>query len=269
MENIYQSKKAKIMGITKHTPVEWSFLLKADVDCAPGQFVFVSLPQVSEIPITISGYQNETLEITVRNVGSVTSEFFKLKSGDSIYFRGPYGNLFPLEEYDSQHLLLIAGGSGMAAVKMLAEHYQAQGEEASGKLKKLDLIVGYRTPKHVLYKRELKEWSQKSGVIVTVDKSDDDDEAWLGGIGFVVDYIKDVKDLSEETSVVIVGPPLMMTNTIRELLSHGINEKKIWLSFERHMKCGVGKCGHCRVRDKYICLDGPVFNYVEAKSMID
>ncbi|MES0490345.1 MAG: anaerobic sulfite reductase subunit AsrB [Leptospirales bacterium] len=270
MENSYNSKPAKILNITKHTQVEWSFLLETTIEYTPGQFVFVSLPHVSEIPITISGFRKNAIEITVRNVGTVTSELFKLKVGDAIYYRGPYGELFPLDQYDNEHLLLIAGGSGMAAVKSLVEYYLEYSlKNNKPKLKKLDLVVGFRTPKHVLYAKELKKWGKNSDVIVTVDKHEDEDESWLGGVGFVVDFIKDIQDLGRNSRVVVVGPPVMMTNTVRELLSYNIQEKNIWLSFERHMKCGIGKCGHCRIRDKYVCLDGPVFNYIEAKSLID
>ncbi len=106
-------------------------------------------------------------------------------------------------------------------------------------------------------------------VLITVDTNEDEEERWLGGIGFVVKFIKDVKDLGRETQVIIVGPPMMMLNSVRELLGCQVKEENIWLCFERHMKCGVGKCGHCRIRDKYVCIDGPVFNYTETKELID
>ena len=266
MENIYASRPAKILKITKHTDIEWSFLLETTIDYTPGRYIFVSLPHISEAPITISGFKSEAIEITVRNVGLVTSEIFKLKTGDTLYYRGPYGNLFPLETFDNEHLLLIAGGSGVAAIKSLIEYYLYYSQD---KLKRLDLVVGFKTPKHLLYKEELKKWAKDSSVIITVDSHEDEDEAWQGGIGFVVDFIKNIKDIDSNTKVVVVGPPIMMTNTVREVLRYNIQEENIWLSFERHMKCGVGKCGHCRIRDKYVCLDGPVFNYIEAKELID
>jgi len=265
MNNIYESHPARILDIKKHTDVDWSFILDAQVPEAPGQFIMMSLPEVGEAPVTISGFTSSTMEITVRNVGRVTSQLFQLKIGECLHFRGPYGNLFPLDIFENKHLLLIAGGSGMAAVKSLVEYYVREPHQ----LREMDLLVGYKSPQHILYKKELQHWERDCGVVVTVDKHENEEESWAGGIGFVVDYVKHVKDIGPKTQVVLVGPPIMMTNTVKELLQHKVLEENIWLSFERHMKCGVGKCGHCRIRDKYVCIDGPVFSYVEAKQLID
>ncbi len=266
MDNIYAGRSVEILEIDKHTNMEWSFKLGGHIQGIPGQFVIVSLAQVGEIPISISGFHSTGVEITVRNVGKVTSELFHLKAGDEFYLRGPYGQGFPLDIFKNQHLLIIAGGTGVAAVKPLVEYCLYDGRH---KIKKLDVLVGFRSPKHLLFSKELERWGKNSGVIVTVDTTEGETEAWAGGIGFVVDFVKHVGDIGPETKVVVVGPPLMITNTVRELVRHNVRDDNIWTSLERHMKCGVGKCGHCRIRDKYVCLDGPVFNYVEAKSLID
>lgn len=266
MDNIYAGRPVKILEIDKHTNMERSFRLDTHVEAIPGQFVMVSLAQAGEIPISISGFCSTSMEITVRNAGRVSSELFDLKAGDELYLRGPYGQGFPLEAFESQHLLIIAGGTGAAAIKPLVEYCL---NDDKHKIRKLDVLLGFRSPKHVLFRKELKHWEKNAGVIVTVDTTEDEIEAWAGGIGFVVDFVKHVGDIGPETKVVVVGPPLMITNTTRELVRHNVQEVNIWTSLERHMKCGVGKCGHCRIRDKYVCLDGPVFDYVEAKSLID
>ncbi len=267
MSNVYSGKPARILNITKHTEVERSFQLQFSTPHqVPGQFVMVSLPQVGEVPISISGFTSDGIELTIRATGKVTSGLFRLKARDTLYVRGPYGQGFPLETFGNQHLLLIAGGSGVGAIKALIEGYISGNQQ---QVKMLDILVGFRSPKHLLFKKELKEWAKDRKVVVTVDKTEDDYESWAGGVGFVVSFIKDIQHLGAETHVVIVGPPLMMTNSVRELLLHNVREDNIWLSFERHMKCGVAKCGHCRIRDKYVCLDGPVFSYVEARSLID
>ena len=201
----------------------------------------------------------------IRNVGQVTAAIFRLRTGDRLFLRGPYGQPFPLPEFVDQHLLLIAGGSGVAAIKPLADYYFGN---AKNSLKRIDLLLGFRSPKQLLYRKELKQWGKRSGVMLTVD-TQDDDNSWAGGIGFVVNFVKEVKGLGSDTRVVVVGPPLMITNTVRELCHYDVREENIWLSLERHMKCGIGKCGHCRICDKYVCQDGPVFNYQEAKSLID
>ena len=266
MPNIYACQTAKILDIRKHTSTEWSFRIAIDIDELPGRFVMVSLPNAGEVPISISGFYEDSIELTIRKVGDVTSALFKLRTGDNMHIRGPYGEDFPLEIFRNQRLLIVAGGSGVAAVKSLLEYYIPRRRSA---IRQLDLVVGFRSPRHLLFKKQLKEWEKDSSVVVTVDKTEDDDELWAGGVGFVVDYVKDVEGIGAETQVVVVGPPLMMTNTVRELLRNGVLEENIWLSFERHMQCGVGKCGHCRIRDKYVCLDGPVFSYPEAKSLLD
>lgn len=262
--NVYKSDLVEISGIRKHTSTEWSFELKCETKSIPGQFVMVSLPNAGEIPISISGFNHSFIEITVRNIGMVTSEIFKLSAGNYLYIRGPYGNGFPLERFHSRHLLVIAGGSAVSPAKSLVEYYLGDGND---RLKRLSVLAGFRSPKHILFRDELNSWKKMAEVMVTVDN--DEDYAWLGSIGFVVSFIKDVKYIGEDTRVVIIGPPLMMRNAVRELVGHNVKEENIWLSMERHMKCGVGKCGHCRINDKYVCMDGPVFNYKDAVELID
>ncbi len=267
MKNIYSSEPAKITDIKKHTDIDWSFKLDSKFHALPGQFVIVSIPGFGEAPISISGIHNKSFELTIRNVGKVTSGIFKLKNHDSLFIRGPYGNGFPFEKFTGKHLLVISGGSGMAAVKSLIEFFM----ENSKELKKLTILCGFKSSKHVLFQKELKMWKKNCNLLTTVDTHDheNENEIWEGGIGFVVDHIKGVKHIDDTTNVVMVGPPLMMKNTVKELLRNNIKEENIWLSFERHMKCGMGKCGHCRIRDTYVCIDGPVYNYIEAKELID
>lgn len=262
--NIYSSSRTEVLEIRKHTAIEWSFLLRTEMRAIPGQFVMVSLPKAGEVPISISGLNDYSLEITIRNVGKVTSHICKANPGEHLYIRGPYGNGFPLAEFENQHILAIVGGSAIAAIKPLVEY---SFDRDNLRLKKLDILVGFKSPRNILFREELNRWKKKCNVVLTVDN--DEDYAWMGSIGFVVDYIKEVQHIGDDTKVIIIGPPLMMTNCVRELLRHGVKEKNIWFSLERYMKCGLGKCGHCRIRDKHVCLDGPVFNYEQAKELID
>lgn len=263
-ENIYAGRPAEILEKRKQTDTEWSFLLRAEIQATPGQFVIVSLPAVGEVPISISGFKPHAVEVTIRNIGKVTSHICKLNPGDALYLRGPYGRGFPLEAFKDRHLLIIVGGSAIAAAKPLVEHVL---DSHQGSVVRLDVLAGFRSPRHILFHQELNQWKKKCNVVLTVDN--DEDYAWMGSTGFVVSFIKDVRRLGEETRVVLIGAPPMMTNSVRELLRCGVREENIYLSFERHMKCGVGKCGHCRIRDKYVCVDGPVWSYQEAKELID
>lgn len=262
--NVYKSNPVEVIDVKRHNPNEWSFRLRERIMGTPGQFVIVSVPGAGEVPISISGFYPDSFEITIRNIGKVTSEIFKLHPGTVLYIRGPYGNGFHLEEFKGAHLLVIAGGSAITTAKSLVEYYLGGG---NGRLKRLSVLAGFRSPKHILFRDELNSWKKMAEVMVTVDN--DEDYAWLGSIGFVVSFIKDVKYIGEDTRVVIIGPPLMMQNAVRELLQHNVKEENIWLSLERHMKCGLGKCGHCRINDKYVCTDGPVFNYKDAVGLID
>ncbi len=270
LDNIYLPNPVKVLDIRKHTQTEWSFLLDYKVEEEPGKFVMVSLPYAGEVPVSISGFDSRGIELTIRNVGQVTSRIFKLNQGDIVYVRGPYGNSFPMERFRDGHLLIIVGGSALAAIKPVIERY-INGH--SSMLRRLDVLAGFKSPKHILFREDIKRWKNSRisdkciNIEVTVDS--DEDYAWMGSIGFVVNFIKNVKDIGKDTMAIVIGPPLMMKNSVRELLSCKVKEEKVWLSFERHMKCGVGKCGHCRIRDKYVCIDGPVFTYTEAKKLID
>ena len=265
MDNIYSSQPVKILEIEEHTPFERSFLIDYQTEDEPGKFVIVSLPGAGEVPIAVSRFAFEGIELTIRNVGKATSAIFNTKRGDYLNIRGPYGNMFPVEKFLGGHLLVVAGGSGVAAVKPLIEYFY-KAEKCA--LKKLDIVIGFRSPDHILFSKTIKGWSKKYNVIVTVDKHEESKE-WNGHIGFVTQYISYIDGLGNATYCVVIGPPKMMSNTILELLDHGVKPGNIWLSFERHMKCGVGKCGHCRISDKYVCTDGPVFNYLEAKELMD
>jgi len=267
--NIYESVPTKIIDISKHNDQEWAFRLAYPAASEPGKFIIVSIPGEGEVPISVSGFYGESLEIMVRRAGEITTALFKKKIGDTIGVRGPYGNTFPVADFFGKHLLVIAGGSAVAAIKAIVNYYNS---ETTCSLRHLDIIVGFRSPKHVLFKKDLKvwkEWASRCHVVMSVDTNEDPADAWKGKIGFVTEFIKDIEHLNNDSRAIVVGPPRMMENCVKELLKRGVQEQNIWLSFERHMKCGVGKCGHCRINDKYVCNDGPVFNYSQAKDMID
>jgi len=269
MNNIYEGAPVKILKIAKHTESEWSFILDYKTKNEPGKFVMISALGAGEVPISISGFFPESIELTIRNVGQVTSALFKKKVGDDVFFRGPYGNTFPVDDFLGKRLLIIAGGTGVAAVKSVIEYYRREDQCV---LKELDILIGFRSAKNILFKHELKTWlgwSKKCRVLLTIDTHEDEEEEWKGNIGYVSEYIHEVDGLDAQTKCIVVGPPMMMVNTIKELSKFNIQEENIWVSFERHMKCGVGKCGHCRINAKYVCVDGPVFNYAQAKTLID
>lgn len=262
--NPYIPIAAKITGIFKHTDIEWTFRVEANTkDVLPGKFYEISIPKFGESPISVSGYGKDYIDFTIRSVGKVTNEIFDYNVGDNFFIRGPYGNGFDVSLYEDREVVVVAGGSGLAPVRGIIEYFY----ENIDKCKSFKLIAGFRSPQDVLFKDDLKKWSEKLDVIVTVDKAD---ENYQGNIGLVTKYIPNLKiENINNTSAIVVGPPMMMKFTVEEFLKRDLAENNVWVSYERKMCCGIGKCGHCKMDDTYICIDGPVFDYSYAKNLID
>jgi anaerobic sulfite reductase subunit B len=230
----------------------------------PGQFFEVSIPKYGEAPISVSDIGENFIGLTIRRVGVVTDTIHKLKPGDSLFLRGPYGNGFDLNRYKGQEIIVAAGGTGLAPVKGVIDYFV----QHSGQAKSMALLAGFKSPGDILFKEDIKRWQTAIPVTVTVDKSED--PTYQGHTGLITGYVKEVKigDVSR-VQVIVVGPPLMMKFTVDAFLQRGVKEENIWVSYERKMCCGVGKCGHCKMDDTYICLEGPVFNYSQSKTLID
>ena len=262
--NPYIPVGAEILEIIKHTEIEWTFRTKCNSKgVLPGQFYEISIPKYGESPISVSGTGKGYIDFTIRKVGKVTDEIFSYKVGDKFFLRGPYGNGFDISLYEDREIVVVAGGSGLAPVRGIMDYYYDNFE----KCKSFKLIVGFKSPKDILFKDDLKRWSEKLDVIVPVDGAE---EGYEGHIGLVTKYIPslEIKNI-DNVSAIVVGPPMMMKFTVGEFLKRNLYEKNIWVSYERKMCCGLGKCGHCKMDDTYICIDGPVFNYFEAKKLID
>ncbi len=262
--NPYIPSSAKITDIVKHTEIEWTFRVNCSTkDVLSGKFYEISIPKYGESPISVSGYGDDYIDFTIRNVGKVTSELFNYNVGDNFLIRGPYGNGFDVSLYEGREVVVVAGGSGLAPVRGIIEHFYNNPE----KCKNFKLIVGFRSPKDVLFKADLEKWSKKLDILVTVDNAE---EGYEGSVGLVTKYIPELKiNNVDEMSAIVVGPPMMMKFTVAEFLKRELAETNIWVSYERKMCCGVGKCGHCKMDDTYICIDGPVFDYSYAKNLID
>ncbi|MBN1043178.1 anaerobic sulfite reductase subunit B [Clostridium botulinum] len=262
-KNEYIPFLSEIKEVIKHTDIEYTFRMQFSGEVKPGQFFEVSLPKFGEAPISVSGIGENTVDLTIRRVGKVTNEIFNNYVGDKLYLRGPYGNGFNINEYKGKDLIIVAGGTGLSPVKGVVDYFSKNIEEVNS----FTLISGFKSPKDILFKAEIKDWNDKINLIITVDNAD---ENYDGKVGLVTKYIPEleIKDLNN-VAVIVVGPPMMMKFTVAEFLKFGIEENSIWISQERKMCCGIGKCGHCKIDDTYICLDGPVFNYSKGKSLLD
>ncbi len=263
VRNDYIPFSSEILEVIKHTDIEYTFRMAFRGDVKPGQFFEVSIPKYGEAPISVSGIGDGFVDLTIRRVGKVTNEVFEHYVGDRLLMRGPYGNGFDLENYKGKELIIIAGGTGVSPVRGVISYFAEHADER----KDMTLIAGFKSVKDLLFKDDFPYWREKMNVILTLDSGEETTEH---KIGLVTKYIPDLKlqDVSKAVAIV-VGPPAMMRFSVKGLLERGFREENIWISHERKMCCGLGKCGHCKVNDTYICLDGPVFNYTKGKTLID
>jgi anaerobic sulfite reductase subunit B len=260
--NPYRPFKAEILSVTPQTDIDFTFRLAADIKVAAGQFVEVSLPGVGEAPLSVSDYGPGWIEMTIRKVGRLTGAVHGLAPGGSLFVRGPYGRGFPVERFWGRHLVIAAGGTGLAPVKSIMGRSREMG------VKSLTLLAGFKSPADVLFGDLFAAWRSHGRVQVTVDR--DDTGGWSGAVGLITGLIGGL-DLPEprNTGVIIVGPPVMIKFAAREFFNKGIPAEQVWVSLERKMCCGLGKCGHCKIGGVYVCLEGPVFNLADAEGLID
>ncbi len=267
-DSSYRLKKARVLHAKKLTAAEKFFEIAlrdgSSLDHEPGQFIMVSLPGIGEVPISVcsSPARRDSFDLCVRAVGKVTRSLHKLKAGDDIDIRGPYGKGFPIRILEGNDLLVVAAGLGIAPLRSLIT-YVLDNRRDFGKV---HILFGCKEPKEMLFSDELEHWNERTDLhyACTVDRADPD---WAGNVGVITTLIPGVDIEPLRTFAAVVGPPVMYKFVIKELLAKGIPERQILLSFERNMKCGNGKCGRCQIQNLYVCQDGPVFNYEQIKNL--
>lgn len=258
--NPYAFVPVEILNFYDETMIDRTYELKWDAPVTIGQFFEVSVPGVGEAPISISEHKNGVLYMTVRRVGKVTDVIFNKSVGQHLHVRGPYGNGFEIEKFKNIPVTIIAGGTGLAPVRGLVDRLSLIAADT------LELLVGFKSPNDMLFKETLKVWDDRFKLMVTVDQ---EHEGYTGRTGLVTKFIGELGIHQPERHFIVVGPPIMMKFVTLELLKSGIKEENITMSFERNMSCGIGKCGHCKIDETYVCLEGPVFTYPKAKHLID
>ncbi len=267
-DSSYRLKKSKILHARKLTAHEKFFEIAlrdgSSLDHEPGQFIMVSRPGIGEVPISVcsSPARRDSFDLCVRAVGKVTQSLHKLKSGDDVDIRGPYGKGFPIRILAGNDLLIIAGGLGIAPLRSLIT-YVLDNRRDFGKV---HILFGCKEPGDMLFGDELEKWNERTDLhyACTVDRAAPE---WAGNVGVITTLIPGVDIDPLRTFAAVVGPPVMYNFVIKELLAKGIPGRQILLSFERNMKCGNGKCGRCQIQNLYVCQDGPVFNYEQIKNL--
>ena len=230
-------------------------------DYIPGQFFMVSQWGAGEAPISVTstrGLQRH-IEFAIKKVGAVTTVLHKLKKGDNIWLRGPYGNGFNAGAAKKKDVVFIAGGIGIVPLRSLINFIQMRKKQYG----KIFLLYGAKNPSEILFEEDLKTWNKKGiEIILTVDVKD---ESWKGNTGVVTGHLDRVKTDLKNACSYICGPDIMIEKTMKELTSRGMPDRQIITTLEARMKCGVGKCGQCYHGIEYICTNGPVYTYEEIK----
>lgn len=235
-------------------------------NCRPGQFFQIYVPGVGEAPISISSISRANcIEFCVRKTGRVTNALFQLKPGDWIGIRGPFGNGFPVEEMEGKNIIMVAGGLGVAPLRSLWQHILDKRRNFGS----ITLIYGMKHSEDILFRNEFRQLilRQDLDVFVAAEHVAGPEIPPLNfQIGMVTDLLN-LADFDQSYVAALCGPPVMYRFVVNELKKKGLADENIYLSLERHMKCGMGKCGHCFIGGHFACKEGPVFSLAQLNFM--
>lgn len=258
----YTGSCARVLSVTheadgiKTLRIELTEGLDAPVEAfRPGQFVELTVLGVGEAPFSVSGLSraDRWLELTVARVGEVTERVHELEVGETVVLRGPYGRGFPLERLVGKDVLIVAGGIGLAPLRPFV-HMFLGGDLA---VRSLTVLYGARNPALVCFREELSSWAS-TGLIDVRTTVDSGTPGWTGATGSVVDLLSEARAGAGRGVALVCGPEVMMRIASARLLAGGWSAEDVFLSVERRMECGLGKCGHCGIGGLLVCQDGPV-----------
>ncbi len=260
-KNPYVPGPCTVLDVFKETGDTFSIKLDMKIDHDPGQFVQVSIPGIGECPISICSDSREFIMLNIRAVGNVTKALEKVKAGDVLLVRGPYGKGYLMDRLKGNEIIMVGGGCGIAPLKGIIEYVKNHRDD----YRDVHLFFGYRSPKDIIFRRELEDWRNSYNLTMTVDKNEENVFCHDADVGFITDALKNSGLDNENKVVFLCGPPIMMKIAVKILLDKGFHDDQIFVSSERLMYCGIGVCCHCMIRGKYTCVDGPVFRYDEIK----
>ncbi len=267
MQSPYLPVRARIERITRLTEKERLFFVAPEDESAllfsPGQFFMIGLPGYGEGPFSISSPPENAakgFEICVRAVGNLTNALHRLKKGDYLWIRGPFGRGFDVRDMLGKDMVFVAGGIGIVPMRSLIKAMLRPDNRGS-----LTLIYGSKGAGDMLFSGEMDEWREKGlSVLLTIDRPE---QGWNGNVGVVTTLMPRLNLNPTNTLAVIIGPPVMYKFVILSLKEKRIAHENIFVSLERRMKCGLGKCGHCQINSVYTCQEGPVFRLSELKGL--
>lgn len=224
----------------------------------PGQFLMLELPGYGEVPISISSScsNHEFLELCIRKAGHVTSALFNVEKGAYVAVRGPFGSSFPMDEMSGNNILLIAGGLGMAPLRSPLSWINEHRE----RFENVDVLYGVKEPSQLLFTYQFDEWEMINHIRLHTIVEHGTAE-WNSRTGMITDLFNDITINPATTYAIVCGPPVMFKVVCSYLDKLGIPMNRMFVSLERRMHCGMGKCCRCMVGSTFTCVDGPVFDY--------
>lgn len=271
MKNPYTIEPAIITDIRQETGETRTYEIRfkdksRSLEFAPGQFNMISLPGFGEgaFSITSSPLIEDSFEHTIRATGKLTAAIGRLTTGDIVGARGPYGHGWPIADAKGKDVLIVAGGVGLAPLRGLINLVAARRDDFG----LVEIMYGTRKPEDLIYANEYDHWTATPDMklFLTVDEVPEGIE-WEHGQGVVTNLLAYSKIDPLNSLAFVCGPEIMMRFITRSLTIRGYSEDHIFVSLERRMECGMAKCGRCMIGPRYVCTDGPVFSYAEARAL--
>ncbi len=267
-KDLYLPVMAEITDVRSMTPLEKLFEIRlpggAELGHRPGQFVEVSLFGVGEAPISVSSSPTKkgAFELGIRKVGMLTEMIHRMQPGERIGIRGPFGSGFDMSKFKGKDVLVVAGGIGLVPLRSLINYVL----DNRGDFGRLIICYGSKCDTDLLFEQERRRWESDPRVEfhLTVDRGS---PGWQGRTGVITTLIPGLDLDLPNTLACVCGPPVMYRFVLLALKSKRLPEENIYMSLERRMKCGVGKCGHCQINGSYVCQDGPVYHYPDIKAL--
>ncbi len=233
-------------------------------DFKPGQFYMLYVFGHGEVPISINGdpAHQDSLVFTIKDVGSVTAALCAMEKGDTLGVRGPFGTAWPLEKFEGDDVIIMAGGLGCVPLRPVL-HYLMDRKEKYGEI---SLLYGMRCPQELLFAKEMESWKEHIQIKLTVDNCESSE--WQESVGLVTELVKSLDIRPEKTSALVCGPENMMRFSAEALVEKGLQSSRVYVSMERNMKCAIGRCGRCQYGADFMCKDGPVFPFDRVQHLL-
>jgi NAD(P)H-flavin reductase len=232
----------------------------------PGQFNMVYMPGVGEVPISLSSdpEEKEYLAHTIRVAGRVTEGLSRLKRGDEIGLRGPYGRGWALESAEGRDVIIVTGGLGCAPV-IAVIHYVLKRRE---RFRRLVILQGVKHSGDLIWRSSYERWAQAPDTQVLI-AANATEALWPWHVGSPIDLVSQAAFDPARSVAMICGPEGMIVAAAKALAARGLAEADIHVSLERNMQCALGLCGHCQLGGHFLCKNGPIFTYPEVKFLLE